>query len=226
MHSVRTLPITILLAATLLGATFPTANEPAAMPASNRVESVAETSASLTVHADDERGRRVVKWAVGRYREAGLTVPASDVYFNRGLDACRGYVGLHTLESGRHRIDICDPGRRSRERIILHEFAHAWVGENLTDVGREGFVTLRGLETWYDVDTDWKLRGTEHAAEIMFWGLSEQCRTPGRIGTDEPAVLAVAFEFLTGTQPLCMIDPDGSSSSEPAATERRGGRTA
>ena len=90
MHSVRTLPITILLAATLLGATFPTANEPAAMPASNRVESVAETSASLTVHADDERGRRVVKWAVGRYREAGLTVPASDVYFNRGLEACRG----------------------------------------------------------------------------------------------------------------------------------------
>ena len=225
MHTARTLPITILLAVSLFGAAFPTTEEAVAAPGPVRAEAAVDND-RITVDADEERGHQLVEWAVDRYQQAGLSVPGADVYFHRGLDACRGYVGLHTVQSGRHRVDVCDPGQRSRERIILHEFAHAWVGENLTSDDREAFLGVRGLGTWRNADTDWKLRGTEHAAEIMFWGLSEQCRTPGRIGTDEPAILAAAFEFLTGTEPLCKIDPDGSASSEPAASERRGGRTA
>lgn len=224
MHTARTLPITILLAVNLFGAAFPTTEDVTTTSGAGRNEAVADTDRIITVDADEERGHQLVEWAVDRYHQAGLSVPGADVHFNRGLDACRGYVGLHTVQSGRHRIDVCHPAQRSRERIILHEFAHAWVGENLTDVDREGFLTLRGLGTWRNADTDWKLRGTEHAAEIMFWGLSEQCRTPGRIGNDNHGTLTAAFEFLTGTEPLCQIDRNGSSI--PAAISRIGGPAA
>jgi hypothetical protein len=224
MHTARTLPITILLAVSLFGAAFPTTEEAATTSGAGRNEAVADTDRIITVDADEERGHQLVEWAVDRYHQAGLTVPGADVYFLRGLDACRGYVGLHTVQSGRHRIDVCDPGQRSRERIILHEFAHAWVGENLTSDDREAFLGLRGLEMWHDPDTDWSQRGTEHAAEIMFWGLSDECRTPGRIGTDDPATLAASFEFLTGTEPLCEIDRTGSSI--PTAISRIGGPAA
>lgn len=223
MHSARSLLITILLSVSLLGVAFPTTEEAVATPAPVRAEVAAGTD-RITVHGDEERGREVVEWAIDRYRRAGLAVPGVDVYFHRGLDACRGYVGLHTVQSGRHRIDVCDPGQRSRERIVLHEFAHAWVGENLSSDDREAFLALRGLEMWHDPDTDWKQRGTEHAAEIMFWGLSERCRIPGRIGTDDPAALAVSFEFLTGTEPLCEIDRSGSSI--PVVISRIGGPAA
>ena len=223
MHSARSLLITILLAVSLLGAAFPTTEEAVAAPGPARAEDAVATG-RITVHADNERGDELVEWAVDRYRQAGLTVPGADVYFHSGLDACRGYVGLHTVQSGRHRIDLCDPGQRSRERIILHEFAHAWVGENLTSDDREAFLALRGLETWHGPDTDWSQRGTEHAAEIMFWGLSDECRTPGRIGTDDPSTLAASFEFLTGTEPLCEIDRTGSSI--PTSISRVGGPAA
>jgi hypothetical protein len=225
MYSARSLLITILLAVSLLGAAFPTAEEPVAVPSPVRAEASADTDTDrITVDADEERGHELVEWAVGRYHQAGLTVPGADVHFQRGLEGCRGYVGLHTVQSGRHRIGVCDPGQRSRERIILHEFAHAWVGETLTSDNREAFLALCGLEMWHDPDTDWGQRGTEHAAEVMFWGLSDECRTPGRIGTDDSATLAAAFEFLTGTEPLCEIVRNGSAI--PTAISRIGGPAA
>ena len=33
----------------------------------------------------------------------------------------------------------------------------------------------QGLETWNDLQTDWGQLGTEHAAEIISWGLYMYC---------------------------------------------------
>ena len=94
-------------------------------------------------------------------------------------------------------------GVPSRRRLVLHEFAHAWARENLTDSQREALMADRELETWNDHDVEWAQRGTEHAAEIITWGLDMQCSPHEIISDQEAASLAAAFEFLTGTETLC-----------------------
>jgi hypothetical protein len=183
----------------------------------------AHDATRVTVYADKDRSHRLVEWALDRYDQAGLAVPATDVYFHPNRQGCEGYDGIHTITAGKHRIDVCVLDQRSRERTILHEFAHAWAHTNLTDDTRQTFLAKRGLETWHDSDTEWEDRGTEHAAEIIRWGLSHQCRAPGRIGNHDPATLTTTFEFLTGTQPLCETDTDNSGTRNLYTNRRAGG---
>lgn len=162
-------------------------------------------AASVTVHTETERGHRLVSWALERYRLAGLDVPESHVYFHSGRDNCRGHLGLHVVEDGIHIIDICVPAEHDRARALLHEFAHAWVGDNLSPADRQTFLAERSLDVWNDSDVPWEDLGTEHAAEIIRWGLSEQCPVLGRIGEHDDARLSTAFEMLTGAQPICQV---------------------
>ncbi len=177
----------------------------------------------VTVHSDEERSHQLVDWVRDLYNQAGLTIPATDVYFHSIRQPCLGYAGLHTTSAGRHRIDVCMQDRPKREHTILHEFAHAWAHTNLTDDTRQAFLARRGLETWHDSDTDWEEQGTEHAAEIIAWGLNHQCRTPGHIGDYDPATFAATFEFLTGTQPICETDTDNSGTPNTYTNSQAGG---
>ncbi len=55
---------------------------------------------------------------------------------------------------------------------------------------------------WNDHAFDWWNRGTEHAAEIMAWGLGEFSRKPRLLPDTEIDSLDTAYRRLTGTAPL------------------------
>ncbi len=152
----------------------------------------------------------IVEWSVARYELAGLQLPDLEVSFyswDPSLKDCAGHGGLWTFSQDRHSIDVCDIGVPSRRRMLLHEFAHAWTHENLTEGDRKAFLDRQGLETWNDLQTDWGQLGTEHAAEIISWGLYMYCEPQNMIKAEAAASLAVSFRLLTGTEPLCEEKP-------------------
>jgi hypothetical protein len=69
--------------------------------------------------------------------------------FHRTNEPGGGNEGTFRPNEG-HRVRVCrfhhDPelGRRLRERVVLHELAHLWTHETLSDADREAFSTLRG----------------------------------------------------------------------------------
>lgn len=212
MNTARTLATIILLATCLSVGVTTTPSDTTTVPSPEALATGTHDEAanpidasSVTVHTEAERGRELVSWALGRYRLAGLDVPESHVYFHSGRDNCRGHLGLHIVEDGIHRIDICAPAERDRARAVLHEFAHAWVRDSLSPGDRETFLVERNLDVWNESGVPWEDLGTEHAAEIIRWGLSEHCPVLGRIGLDGDATLGTAFETLTGAQPICEI---------------------
>lgn len=142
----------------------------------------------------------MLDWALDRYREAHLAVPAIDVRFHDDTSGCRGNVGY--TDGGR--VDLCvrldmEPGP---QRIVLHELAHAWANVYLSEEARDAFTRMRGLGTWSGEDADWKDRGTEHAADIVAWGLGDGTMLPLISGDRDAGSLAAAFRSLTGTAPL------------------------
>jgi hypothetical protein len=56
---------------------------------------------------------------------------------------------------------------------MLHELAHAWANESLSERAKEDFLSSRGLETWNDHHAPWDQRGTEHVAGTIAWGLAD-----------------------------------------------------
>jgi hypothetical protein len=86
---------------------------------------------------------------------------------------------------------------------MLHEFAHAWTHENLTQGQLDAFLTMRGLQRWNEAGDEWAERGTEHAAEIITWGLNRRCDPRHMLEGEGHGSLTTAFELLTGARPLC-----------------------
>ncbi len=98
------------------------------------------------------------------------------------------------------------------KKIMLHELAHAWANLELSDDDRERFVRFRGLAGWNDQSHSWGERGTEHAAEVIAWGLMDvaphvrwveegvesfRLLTIPDSDVDE---LSAGFELLTGSE--------------------------
>ena len=73
----------------------------------------------------------------------------------------------------------------------------------LTGDRRAAFVEQRDLVVWNDHSETRDDRATEHAAEIIAWGLDQRCKTDDIIGGEAYESLAAAFGFLTGTAPIC-----------------------
>ncbi len=94
------------------------------------------------------------------------------------------------------------------EHTILHEIGHAWAANNLTDSQREAFVDSQGLGAWSNKETPWNERGSEHAAEIVAWGLGEGHGRPRWIPNNDLDSLTEAFQQLTGTEPITDTSPE------------------
>ena len=155
------------------------------------------------IHTDSPELMALGEWALGRFTEAGLDLPSIDIYFHQDDQPCKGYSALHTRTDGHSLINVCSTSRTPKlESTILHEIGHSWAAHNLTDHERQAFVELQGLNAWYDKDISWNDRGTEHAAEIIAWGLGETSRPPRWIPNNDPASLATAYQQLTGTNPI------------------------
>lgn len=162
-------------------------------------------------------------WALDRYARADLDLPEVEIHVHEGLTACDGGFGLHTPGDAGSRIDICSDPQVDSRWIILHELGHAWAATNLSATQRVDFVELRGLELWNSSDDRWNQRGTEHAAEILAWGVAETSRLPGRIADHDLGSVTEAFRVLTGTEPIC--DTNGAVPLDPPTDDanRHGG---
>jgi hypothetical protein len=160
-------------------------------------------------------------WAVRRFQRAGLVVPHGEIHFYADLGACDGHLGY----AAGGRIDVCtlDVDAMSRH-AILHELAHVWLDANTSQLQRDRFLELRGLSAWNKTTGSWMLRGYEQAAELMAWVLGERIITP-KIPNNDPALLAEAFELLTGIETSTAAElpyPEGSKGIVGAGVTREG----
>jgi hypothetical protein len=80
--------------------------------------------------------------------------------------------------------------------------AHAWAHHHVDDHREHEFVEHRGLNSWNDRSEAWETRGTEHAAEIVTWGIIDQrMGVDVRIENTDVDQLTAAYELLTGMAP-------------------------
>lgn len=105
--------------------------------------------------------------AMGRFDEQGLELPEIEFVFHDDLWPCHGHKGLFHPTTGTLEMCSMDP------ITMLHELAHAWAREGLSEHAKDGFVLSRDLDSWNDPDDAWDRRGTEHVAETIAWALAE-----------------------------------------------------
>ncbi len=110
----------------------------------------------------------------GRFERAGLELPALSVTFDPGEAACDGALGHHRFTGTRSHIEVCaehivEPAKQ--RYVFAHELAHAWLESTLDEQARGEYVTHAGLPAWDDDAVPWELRGSEHAADTIVWGV-------------------------------------------------------
>ena len=152
--------------------TSPTAN-----PSNLVVAEVVEYRSHLTRAQQD-----LVEFGLSRFADHGLALPPIHVEFYPTVADCEGHEGFYANQSRTLRMCTLD------KKTMLHELGHAWAHLNLSDAERAAFTTHRGLAAWNDQGDSWNHRGTEHAAEIIAWAL-----------TDEPHATRFTFVSNDGT---------------------------
>lgn len=206
MSKTRTISATVLLAIGLIGSAVLAPNSGAEATQTEADYEITDPAhIAMWNETDNDQPVAIVDWAVERYGLAGLALPDSEIHFHPfepSKQDCSGYGGYYTARDGNLRIDMCAVGVPSRRRILLHELAHAWAHEHLSDDQRQAFVADRGLAAWNDRGADWDERATEHAAEIITWGLDSRCK-PHEMIENDAASLEAAFVLLTGVSPVC-----------------------
>jgi hypothetical protein len=148
--------------------------------------------------------RNAVARSAGLFAEAGLELPEVTIRRYASRTACGGHDGQHRAVGARSEIDICTvDGLAWEERVILHELSHAWAAHFLTPAHRDAFRQLRGFEYWQDYErADWRYNGTEQAAEIMVWALSDHPVHVAQIDHHSCPELRAAYLALTDLAPL------------------------
>ena len=88
----------------------------------------------ITVRGATPGDLRLIGYAVGRYRRAGLRLPQLDISFHQDQTECHGRQGF---ESNAH-VDLCVGTLVNlwSEKIVLHELAHTWCEANLSAAKR------------------------------------------------------------------------------------------
>ena len=149
----------------------------------------------VRVVAEDEARIESVRRAVEKFDTAGWPLTNTEVRFD--VDACDGPVrAFHAFEHGHHVVVMC----AETELTLLHELAHVWSDLYLDEAQRAEWVELRGLESWHE--GEWRDRGTEHAAEIIAFGLYDTPHVPRAIGNNDYRTVTEAFEWLMGMPPV------------------------
>jgi hypothetical protein len=94
----------------------------------------------------------------------------------------------------------CTRFTRQTREAVLHELAHLWMNENLSETTRVRFSEHVGLDSWLDRSAQWHERAGEHAAEIIAWGLMDEAMQMVRIGDPPQDALEAGYRLLTGRQ--------------------------
>jgi hypothetical protein len=167
------------------------------------------------------------RWLFNRYFEAGIGVPEVAAVWFPPAPECNELGGL-AIEAderyaGRHTVAICYTDDRLtsdqsasgwHEPALgygLHELAHIWMVDHLTDETRAAFNEMAGLSVWRGAEAEWANRGVERAAFTMAWGLAgtEDALYPIFFPPETCEELAARYELLTGRQPLTTCGEGG-----------------
>lgn len=170
---------------------------------------VAGESAQISTREALKQAHRAVglmEWAQSRFEAGGLSMPENvDLIFYDTQDECGGNLAVFKGDDSGGVIAFClrdDAPEMASRRILLHELSHAWTARNLSEDAIDDFLGLRGLQHWSE-PAPWELRGTEHAAEIIAWGLFDAQIGVAGIYPNDTAGLTEAFHLLTGKDPIC-----------------------
>ncbi len=155
------------------------------------------------------------KCGITRFEAAGLEPPrVSRLVFTSHSECCNEVQGTATFDESGHEVllcldelttcrdDLCTAYRMSARHVLLHEFAHAWMADNLDGEDEARFAEQVGLASWNDLDLPWDERAIERAAETIAWGLLDQPFAPIFIGRPSVAELTEGFRLLTGVEPI------------------------
>jgi hypothetical protein len=160
----------------------------------------------------------LIDWAFGRFELAGIRRPDVVSITFSPFTLCRDHLGSTTTIGKRAYVILCFGGGECEtddernecsafaRHALLHELGHAWTNTYLNDDDRAEFRELRGLEHWSGSNVPYLERGTEHAAEVLAWGLLEECPATVRLPDSTCDTLAAAFQFLTGAEPLLNLN--------------------
>lgn len=161
-----------------------------------------DSSTIETTVAGGSSGQRdAVAWALKRFADIGLDLPALHFDLHPDASACSGNRGFFSPSSTPWTIAVCT----DELIVVLHEIGHAWAEHRLTEADRAAYVEARGLESWNDPETPWRARGSEDAANTLAWGLLD---TPIR-GMPSTGLLVErnrAFVLLTGIDSPRIVD--------------------
>ncbi len=160
------------------------------------------------------------EWLFDRYADAGFEPPGVAAIWYPPSNDCTGSRKGLAIESddryeGRHTATVCFTHEEIRSpdsesgwsvnalNYALHELAHIWMVDHLTDDLRDAFIQRADLPSWRSADDQWHERGVEHAATTIAWGLAgaEDARymIPTDLSCEE---LASRFRMLTNLEPL------------------------
>ena len=155
------------------------------------------TITGVRVVTDTPENTERVETALGRFETAGWPLDNLEI---RTLDTegCDGHAGVHFMEDDHHVIEVC----ADTDWVLYHELGHVWSALYLDDAGRRAWVELRGLDSWSDAPYD--ERGTEHAANIIAFGLTDRFHAPGSNLPNDKDSLVEAFTWLFGVTPVHM----------------------
>ncbi|MDJ0792568.1 MAG: hypothetical protein QNJ71_11795 [Acidimicrobiia bacterium] len=144
----------------------------------------------------------MVDWAVGRFAQAGLSLPDLRIEFPGDPDGCFGFAGTYNHELGR--ILMCNRGefRPEPHQTLLHELVHAWASTELSLSDLASWTELRELESWDSRNLPWWQRGEEQAAEIVSWGLLDDNTRLLWLLLEDCNQLRADFTAITGAEPL------------------------
>jgi hypothetical protein len=157
----------------------------------------AQGGGSITIEGGTAAQRAVAEWAVGRFVIGGLDLPTLSIRLHPDESGCRGRLGYWAERVA----DLCaTTTTHIAVRTMIHELAHGWVDDNVSESDRAQFLALRDLRTWNDQNAVWDERGYEQAAEIVAWAVHDQgtgIHAPAFPG-NSTRELADAYRFLTG----------------------------
>lgn len=154
---------------------------------------------------------QLVAWGLEQFPEAGLTVPRpSSVTFYPAADRCRGNLAVAEGMGSDEIVACfgeglacvtgpCPPWSTRAGATLLHELAHTWTRQNLSEDARTAYEQLTGLR-WASPEDPWEQRAIERAAEVIAWGVQEGSDPPGRFVLSEQELFE-EYRLLTGKLP-------------------------
>ena len=208
-YTTRSTIIVTLLVGALLTIFLPDADATAAVAPSFTTTSKAPEAVDpiFAGEADED----AYTWTQDLLSAAGFAYPAVIIEFHRNDEACGGVRGrTYFTNENLATIVVCathtNPAVEEtwRQRTLLHELAHAWVDQNVTEEELAAFTGMRGLTEWSSREVNWEHRATEHAAEIFMWGIQDgNYDIDFRIDGTSCGELSAGYELLTGVSVSC-----------------------